>query len=206
MNTTIPDEAALKKNQSDGGTWFHRVDFVFADTTEVNFCNDQAEFVYDGTTYIRIPFTLSPLTGSVDGALPTRVMSVEGPAVDTFLKPYIREKGGVGNATVTITKVLAEEPALDWSSEEEVYKASHHTKADDAIAVHLDYPRMREQQFPLESYDCIKCRVNDRFKGTLCGAASGSDCDGSDTACRGHSNITKRSCEKGLKPRTLKLA
>lgn len=207
MNTSIPSEAQEQKNKLEGGTWFYRVDFVFADTTEVNFCNDKQQFTYGGKTYLRIPFELSPLTKSTDGALPTRTMSVAGEAVDSWLKPYIRAKGGVANAVVTITKVLYEEPALDMSSDSEIYIASHHTKSDQAITVHLGYTRMRDQQIPLETYNYLRCRVYSNFKGTACGyAGAGTTCDGTFAQCRAYSNEARWNAESGLRPKTAKLA
>ena len=210
--TNLPAEAAQAKNKLEAGTWFSRVVFTFSadaigGAETVYFCNDKAGFTYDGNYYQYIPFSLSPLTRSTDGSLPSREMSVSGEAVDTFLMPYIRGKGVVRGSDVVITKVLNENPTIDMSPISETYKASHYVKADGAITIHMGFVRLREQQVPLYQYNHVRCRVYNQFKGTLCGYAGGlTTCDGTPAQCIARSNYARFNAELGLKPKVIKLA
>ena len=207
MITNLPAEAAQNKNKLEAGTWFHRVSFTFSDSSVAYFCNDKATFTYGGNVYERIPFTLSALKKSTDGSLPTRQMSVSGQAVNTFLMPYIRGKGGVRDADVVITKVLSENPTIDMSATSETYKASHYVKSDGSITIHMGFVRLREQQVPIYAYNHVRCRVYSEFKGTLCGyTASHTSCDGTPTQCIARSNYARYNAELGLKPKVIKLA
>ena len=207
MKTSIPTEAQQAKNKLEADTWFYRVDFTFSDSTVVYFCNDKAEFTYSGTVYQPIPFKLSSLKNTTGGELPTRKMTVAGEAVSAFLTPYVREKGGVRNATVAITKVLYEQPAIDMSATTETYKASHITITDKEMVVHLGFVRLRVQQIPIYQYTPVRCRVLSEFKGTLCGYAGGdATCEGTPPDCKSKSNYDRFNGERGLSPGTLRLA
>ena len=207
MKTAIPTEAQQAKNKLDADTWFYRVDFTFSDSTTIYFCNNTEEFTYGGNIYWRIPFTLSELKSGSGGELPTRTMSVEGAAVDSILVPYIREKGGVKSAIVTITKVLYEQPTIDMSATSEVYKASHYVASDGTIAIMLGFTRLRNQQIPIYQYTPVRCRVLSEFTGTLCGYAGGDgSCEGTPEDCISKSNYSRFNAEPGLRPGTLRLA
>lgn len=207
METNLPVEAAQAKNKLEAGTWFYRVAWVFRDSSTAYFCNNKESFTYGGNIYHMLPFTLSPLTKGTGSELPTRTLSVAGEAVDTFLKPYIRDKGGIRGSTVTITQVYYEQPAIDMSATQEVYKASHYVASDAAIAIHLSYVRLRNQQIPIYQYTSIRCRVVSEFKGTLCGYGGvDATCEGTKEDCASKSNLARFNAELGLKPGTLRLA
>ena len=207
MKTNLPSEAQEAKNQLEADTWFYRVHMLFSDSTSVYFCNDKQEFTYSGQVYQRIPFTLSPLKNTTGGELPSRTMSVAGEAVAAFLTPYVRDKGGVRNAVVTMTKVLYEQPAIDMSATTEVYTATHATISDSEIVVHLGFVRLRNQQIPIYQYTSVRCRVVSEFKGTLCGYAGGDvSCEGTREDCISKSNYERFNAEPGLKPGTFRLA
>ena len=207
METNLPAEAAQAKNKLEAETWFYRVSILFTDTTTEYVCNNTEDFDYGGNTYRAMPFELTPLTKSTSGELPTRQMTVSGAAVQNFLVPYIRNKDGVRNATVTITKVLSENPAIDMSATAEVYTASHYTSTDQTITIHLGYPRLRNQQIPLYQYGYIRCRVYSEFKGKACEyAGAETTCDGTPERCCALNNLARWNAEIGLKPKTIRLA
>jgi len=204
---SLPSEVNVVKNKLEADTWFYRVDFQFSDGDTVYFCNDKAKFDYGGHVYEMIPFTLSPLKGSTGGELPTRTMSVAGQAISNFLTPFVRSKGGVRSAVVTITKVLYEQPALDMSATSEVYKAINVAVSDDTMSIKLGFVRLREQQIPLYQYTSVRCRVLSEFKGTLCGyAGADATCEGTPEDCISKSNYARFNAERGLTPGTLRLA
>jgi len=207
MKTSLPSEVNVVKNKLEGETWFYRVHMLFTDATSVYFCNDKQTFTYGGNDYLPIPFTLSSLKSGTGGELPTRTMSVAGQAVQSFLTPYVRAKGGVRSAVVTITKVLYEQPALDMSATAEIYKAVNITISDDAMTIKLGFVRLREQQIPIYQYTSVRCRVLSEFKGTLCGYAGGdATCEGTPEDCISKSNYARFNAERGLTPGTLRLA
>ena len=207
-NNEIPSEFLEVKNKPAPGTLFDRIDLVLTDTdnTTYYFTNNTEDFTVSGRLYTAIPFTISERVFSGGGALPRRQLTISNAALAEVLGSLVRDIGGLRGSTVTIHKVLAEQPNIDMSPDAEIYTVTHSEPGDQWLAVHLGGPRLSSQTIPVDTHQNSRCRVYDDYKGVVCGAVSVLlTCSGSYADCRERNNEPRFQAEITLGPNTVKI-
>lgn len=205
MNTNIPSEAAEAKNKLEAGIWFHRLDIVLTDDTELYFCNNTVNTVINGTEYIRLPFIIGDDDQTSGGAVPTREIQIGNVDIARILVPYIKDYNGMRGAKITITKVFCNEPDIDMSALSQTYTVLNSIPAEDWVVIRLGSANLLRQNIPLDKYRHTICRFAKNFKGAECGyVGAETTCDGKLGTCISYGNEERWGAEINLKPKTIR--
>jgi len=208
---SLPTAANARKNQLEPGTWFWRFDLLLPDGSTYFRCVDNTQAItINGNDYAPCPVKMSDVEDvSGGGEVPNPTVQLASLEVVEIINNYVRPFVGLRGSVLTMTRVVAEEPALDMSNTAQRYDVLNYSRGEKWFTLYLGAARLQSQPIPWTKYDPHQRPFphTSGFKGPECKyAGAETTCSGSYEDCRTRNNRTEYGGEIGLNDAATKYA
>lgn len=197
MPLSLPSVLVIEKNQmATSSAWLLLVEITLTDgITILRFARNNADVVFDGDTYYRLPFEIDPIDNQSRGQIPTINLRLSN--VTRTIQGYLEQfEGGIGS-TVRLIVVnsahLLDVTPTQYAELELNFEVVGAESSAQWATFTLGVPNPLSKLFPLHRYIANHCNWVSRFKGVECGYVShlvgglpviATTCDGTLSNCR----------------------
>jgi len=190
-----------------GGAWLWLVEIVVAGQTTQRIARNTENIVYDGDTFDRFNFDVSPQMFSSEGDIPRVTLRVFQD-INRRVEDIINNAEGALGGQIKLIRV--NEKFLDTPVRALEYDYDNLASQSDTewVVFTLGMPNPLTQRIPLDTYNSSICSqaTPTLFKGSRCQYA-GDDisCTGTYNDCRGKDNAEHWGGELGLDPNVMRI-